>query len=250
MLPASFYDMNTVHPRWRGEHVPLQLQVLEPDGSSPLARGTRDRGADQQRQNRFIPAGAGNTTRCTRGPGRHAVHPRWRGEHLKTQYRDMASERFIPAGAGNTSARCRYCASAAVHPRWRGEHTVTLCRCCTSAGSSPLARGTHHLAARRHPLSRFIPAGAGNTETGSTPHLSKAVHPRWRGEHPIALFKVEIVAGSSPLARGTLRSFAIHGRLRRFIPAGAGNTPAAPLRPERQTVHPRWRGEHGLPRVP
>ena len=30
----------------------------------------------------------------------------------------------------------------------------------------------------------------------------------------------------------------------RFIPAGAGNTPAAPHEPLRNSVYPRWRGEH------
>ena len=34
--------------------------------------------------------------------------------------------------------------------------------------------------------------------------------------------------------------------LRRFIPAGAGNTLRSPERPSRLAVYPRWRGEHFL----
>ena len=73
-----------------------------------------------------------------------------------------------------------------------------------------------------------------------------AVYPRWRGEHGSKSNAVQLYAGLSPLARGTLVDgfppvFAI-----RFIPAGAGNTsPAFHLRVIR-AVYPRWRGEHPL----
>ena len=51
-------------------------------------------------------------------------------------------------------------------------------------------------------------------------------------------------AGSSPLARGTLRAAARRWLAGRFIPAGAGNT-MPPSRPATApAVHPRWRGEH------
>ncbi len=55
---------------------------------------------------------------------------------------------------------------------------------------------------------------------------------------------VDESTGLSPLARGTpiLKTFA--SKFSRFIPAGAGNTPAwrRPLRII--AVYPRWRGEH------
>ncbi|VGM87981.1 FIG01045727: hypothetical protein [Salmonella enterica subsp. enterica serovar Stanley] len=52
-----------------------------------------------------------------------------------------------------------------------------------SAGLSPLARGTREIVGKNPWLTRFIPAGAGNTRspfgrTGESP-----VYPRWRGEH-------------------------------------------------------------------
>ena len=55
----------SVHPRGRGEHDNSSYGWPTADGSSPRARGTRDRYHDPRRPERFIPAGAGNTA-----PGR------------------------------------------------------------------------------------------------------------------------------------------------------------------------------------
>ena len=50
--------------------------------------------------------------------------------------------------------------------------------------------------------------------------------------------------GLSPLARGARHSQADPATAFRFIPAGAGNTPAASVYSARSPVYPRWRGEH------
>ena len=55
---------------------------------------------------------------------------------------------------------------------------------------------------------------------------------------------LEKATGSSPLARGTLRGDPGRGSQRRFIPAGAGNTPSRRMTIPGWAVHPRWRGEH------
>ena len=110
-------------------------------------------------------------------------------------------------------------------------------------GSSPLARGTPRRDAQpwTSMIDRFIPARAGNTTI-----LGQRTSSRY---------------GSSPLARGTLRSTitTVHPRSRgehtstgprwnagsRFIPARAGNTSGvAPTSWPTRTVHPRSRGEH------
>ena len=72
-----------VYPRWRGE---LDRTVFERAffrGLSPLARGTRLRDIWRVRHHRFIPAGAGNSDRCSTQPPQHSVYPRWRGELTK-----------------------------------------------------------------------------------------------------------------------------------------------------------------------
>ena len=56
-----------------------------------------------------------------------------------------------------------------------------------------------------------------------------------------------MVAGLSPLARGTLHGVGFLFDGRRFIPAGAGNTYIRAKNKATATVYPRWRGEHPLP---
>ena len=111
-------------------------------------------------------------------------------------------------------------------------------------GSSPLARGTHAWQRRRGLCRRFIPAGAGNTSAAPGCPRQYPVHPRWRGEHVKCLGAARFDIGSSPLARGTLHVGDPQPTVRRFIPAGAGNTAISPTTPETSSVHPRWRGEH------
>jgi len=255
----------TVHPRWRGEHVWLMPIACASCGSSPLARGTRevlDVLIDNQR---FIPAGAGNTSRCPATAATRPVHPRWRGEHIGetptiqtgagssplargthcSRARKGRRHRFIPAGAGNTPPLRPQTGRRAVHPRWRGEHASAKLTAQTARGSSPLARGTHHSPIRSPHQLRFIPAGAGNTRTALSRTHRATVHPRWRGEHGAVDDCVPHPLGSSPLARGTRQLRLASVPASRFIPAGAGNTAAACRCACQRPVHPRWRGEHG-----
>ena len=73
----------TVYPRWRGEHAPLLSVVISSPGLSPLARGTQQITGEIHRHDRFIPAGAGNTTSTPVSSSISPVYPRWRGEHTK-----------------------------------------------------------------------------------------------------------------------------------------------------------------------
>ena len=215
-------------------------------GSSPLARGTQIRPDSAALIPRFIPAGAGNTTLDGVQDRTRAVHPRWRGEHfrlagssadadgssplargtLSTAMVKVTAERFIPAGAGNTKNISHSIRSTTVHPRWRGEHGSSFFPYRRRYGSSPLARGTRAMPGDCWLTCRFIPAGAGNTRTHAGVLPSSAVHPRWRGEHPLQRAVNWRRHGSSPLARGTLAQTHHHQTRQRFIPAGAGNTSA------------------------
>ncbi len=111
-----------VYPRWRGEHLPEVEQDRFIDGLSPLARGTHIQGVGRGMAERFIPAGAGNTSVACTCASSLPVYPRWRGEHQVKDARvslmyglsplargtllasadQPVTGRFIPAGAGNT----------------------------------------------------------------------------------------------------------------------------------------------------
>jgi len=87
-----------------------------------IARGTRKGKEGKDKENRFIPAGAGNTPNIVKIGRSIQVHPRGRGEHaaaysassitpgssprargtLLREHRLNGNDRFIPAGAGNT----------------------------------------------------------------------------------------------------------------------------------------------------
>ena len=111
-------------------------------------------------------------------------------------------------------------------------------------GLSPLARGTHIQDRARFHILRFIPAGARNTLTAGLSAISRAVYPRWRGEHYSGLAEALNAAGLSPLARGTQLPHPPQNNCLRFIPAGAGNTNEPEGQIAKHSVYPRWRGEH------
>ncbi len=115
--------------------------------------------------------------------------------------------RFIPAGAGNTNVTDTPPESEPVYPRWRGEHFTVRPYIYQDVGLSPLARGTLFPVKENQAKSRFIPAGAGNTNNDYPQIRRSAVYPRWRGEHSRRNTPAANLVGLSPLARGTLGCF-------------------------------------------
>ena len=192
-----------VYPRWRGEHTITSVSVPRASGDKPILDHAFTEVMVETQNFRFIPAGAGNTKFILINTAFVSVYPRWRGEHFTTIGGHatahglsplargtqiwgaplMKSKRFIPAGAGNTAADSRAGHHRPVYPRWRGEHQLSDVSLAWRHGLSPLARGTpvhiRFLVAR----SRFIPAGAGNTDQIPVPQSTPSVYPRWRGEH-------------------------------------------------------------------
>ena len=257
-----------VHPRRRGEHPRPHDLHHRHGGSSPQARGTPQDSRSAAPLFRFIPAGAGNTqARSRSGVASRGSSPQARGT-LGVNTPCWELSRFIPAGAGNTRNLTKpflfICGSSpqargtptgpsdwyqgyAVHPRRRGEHAYLLAVRESALGSSPQARGTREFSTKIRSISRFIPAGAGNTLGCIANHLAVLVHPRRRGEHGTHLLPDGLYIGSSPQARGTRTEDRIEHRIDRFIPAGAGNTLPAYTVDETGTVHPRRRGEHPMP---
>ncbi len=141
-MGSAVNEIKTVYPRWRGEHEAISKTPAIAAGLSPLARGTPGVERQMTEKERFIPAGAGNTSPLLTPGKSAAVYPRWRGEHpfiFVSSWRDLGlsplargtrtkypslnpRRRFIPAGAGNTIETFHAIKQAAVYPRWRGEH--------------------------------------------------------------------------------------------------------------------------------
>ena len=212
-----------VYPRWRGEHLQLEQKRKSQLGLSPLARGTCSGAGKSVLCLRFIPAGAGNTSRSEGIKSSSPVYPRWRGEHSDNQHHARAQcglsplargtqcvqilpaleKRFIPAGAGNTLPESFALRYSPVYPRWRGEHRINDTSDVPNCGLSPLARGTPHKRYLGRPELRFIPAGAGNTIPSAHAPAPPPVYPRWRGEHLTSRARTGSPPGLSPLARGT-----------------------------------------------
>ena len=157
--------------------------------------------------------------------------------------------RFIPADVGNSFQKPPLPFGRSVYPRWRGEHFIKRFCGPVRLGLSPLARGTQFLNLSQRRWRRFIPAGAGNTYQPNWASGTLAVYPRWRGEHRALLLVACVIAGLSPLARGTHTAANYGSRNARFIPAGAGNTWRPSSFKASMPVYPRWRGEHGVRRA-
>ena len=153
----------------------------------------------------------------------------------------------------------------AVHPRVCGEHFGGVGYPHPIGGSSPRVRGTPLPFGRSGAQNRFIPACAGNTRRVARSPRIRSVHPRVCGEHAagsgLPLRRVTVhprvcgehamgrqplrsPTGSSPRVRGTPAGRLRPRRLRRFIPACAGNTTASAEPNRRPAVHPRVCGEH------
>ena len=236
------------------------------NGSSPLARGTHIHLGLRSPIDRLIPARAGNTASISERVSEIAAHPRSRGEHGHSISGDCLvlgssplargtphlafsrtlRERLIPARAGNTLRPLGCLVGIAAHPRSRGEHKGSDLGPGGAAGSSPLARGTQSLLRESTGPPRLIPARAGNTDERYRYVGIFSAHPRSRGEHFISLFLGHVLAGSSPLARGTQQQRNQCPTTTRLIPARAGNTGPSRSCADGCPAHPRSRGEHLL----
>ena len=209
------------HPRSRGVYLgPLRARFALV-GSSPLARGLRERRDRRAEDQRIIPARAGFTVRRGQA-GRPA--------------------RIIPARAGFTGRGAFQEPKHMDHPRSRGVYGYEVGSLSRSHGSSPLARGLLSVRWCTGRGGGIIPARAGFTTSGFLLQCAAADHPRSRGVYNMNLDGLPHYPGSSPLARGLL---SLPRRIRgfaRIIPARAGFTLPVAVRGGGGADHPRSRG--------
>ena len=231
-------------------------------GSSPLARGLRDRQRTGGADRGIIPARAGFTPTGRRPPRTETDHPRSRGVYRCISVRNvppMGSSplarglrvrgpgqrllvRIIPARAGFTRPWRSSTKACMDHPRSRGVYRYERQSVADNGGSSPLARGLRRKNVCVPTQKRIIPARAGFTGTRETRATRSEDHPRLRGVYSRATHSVAGSPGSSPLARGLPKPGSPIARVFGIIPARAGFTPAS-ARPTRRSLdHPRSRG--------
>ena len=252
------------HPRMRGEHMSSFARRPSFSGSSPHARGARRAGRRELPAQRIIPACAGSTRASREWPRPPRDHPRMRGEHSSyygCEYdwagssphargaptgrsgRSMATG-IIPACAGSTAHLNKHTCLVGDHPRMRGEHARFQFSVMLSRGSSPHARGAPDTCDARYLEWGIIPACAGSTLLESCRTGARGDHPRMRGEHHRGQTATHGSTGSSPHARGAPDLVTVVDLLNGIIPACAGSTSWASVRPSRSGDHPRMRGEH------
>ena len=169
--------------------------------------------------------------------------PRARGA-LPIVYAAHGAVGIIPACAGSTRDNDLDRTGDKDHPRVRGEHRDDAPQISGDVGSSPRARGAHRLVRGQSIRRGIIPACAGSTPSLASRSARPRDHPRVRGEHTQNRPRCRGPQGSSPRARGALRSHVRPGRRRGIIPACAGSTRRAGAAPHPRRDHPRVRGEH------
>ena len=210
------------HPRSRGVYTPASPWSRRATGSSPLARGLRERRDRPVDQDRIIPARAGFTMRFSSLPSPPVDHPRSRGVYqiiaaeisrrlgssplarglpaALAQQVDVGG--IIPARAGFTEPVWSRRRGGPDHPRSRGVYRAWPTAGAPSPGSSPLARGLPVYFTRRIVKTGIIPARAGFTPPQGRGRTRAWDHPRSRGVYTGISDGVTRNRGSSPLARG------------------------------------------------
>ena len=151
---------------------------------------------------------------------------------------------LIPAHAGKTGLKPPKTSRDTAHPRSRGENPVHGSASRYVVGSSPLTRGKHgHIGSGPHD-GRLIPAHAGKTSIAALSFLTRAAHPRSRGENAKLHSPNTRALGSSPLTRGKHPGQSPTSPGYGLIPAHAGKTPRPVTHQPRLRAHPRSRGEN------
>ena len=111
-----------------------------------------------------------------------SVHPRLRGELVRTLAERKRAGGSSPLTRGTLNCSRQGGSNLSVHPRLRGELNIRTADAMAPTGSSPLTRGTPFSHRNICVLQRFIPAYAGNSVAKAKSKNRLAVHPRLRGE--------------------------------------------------------------------
>ena len=213
-----------VYPRPRGG-TRVKLDAADrPRGLSPPTRGNLAR------------------TACRAGrAGGWGLSPPTRGNPPVCRCLDSGI-RSIPAHAGEPGFVGGSVVSDEVYPRPRGGTRAAGAAARGRRGLSPPTRGNHGFAVHVDDDHRSIPAHAGEPPRRAPERPSGRVYPRPRGGTVCRAVSGAAVVGLSPPTRGNLLPRLRRDRLRRSIPAHAGEPPQTEMVRLRLGVYPRPRG--------
>ena len=214
---------------------------------------------------RYIPACAGEASFPQVNPPERRVHPRVCGgsavrrqerakrggtsPRVRGKHRRIAETgrvmRYIPACAGEARCRRPRRRPGRVHPRVCGGSDCRRRIGLATRGTSPRVRGKPFAKSNIQQGCRYIPACAGEAIPGGNRRSDSGVHPRVCGGSASPRRAVKSVRGTSPRVRGKLVRRGSTPEELGYIPACAGEAPAA-TRPEpARGVHPRVCGGSG-----
>ena len=107
--------------------------------------------------------------------------PAYAGDPNRASFAIRARRRSIPAYAGDPAAARAAAEPAEVYPRLRGGSNASLPHRYTYIGLSPPTRGIRQSRAASTPISRSIPAYAGDPHLLHLARRATQVYPRLRG---------------------------------------------------------------------
>ena len=113
------------HPRSRGENMSDKTGQARFQGSSPLTRGKLRGNACRHAAVRLIPAHAGKTPSPDTPGGRHAAHPRSRGENASRAFQISTSAGSSPLTRGKPRGYCPAASARGLIPAHAGKTTPT-----------------------------------------------------------------------------------------------------------------------------
>ena len=238
-----------VHPRVCGGNCASFRATRGVPGTSPRVRGKPIRNGIRAPASGYIPACAGETSRCPRSPS-SGTSPRVRGKP-----QSQVPVRLCPR----------------VHPRVCGGNPQDQILVVHAPGTSPRVRGKLDASAESDDPVRYIPACAGETLRppdvchpakvhprvcggnrstdppaalicGTSPRVkpeSGPVHPRVCGGNQNRVRPTPSRTGTSPRVRGKPPCSTPFCPVVGYIPACAGETGSVPGAPVKVRVHPR-----------
>ena len=166
--------------------------------------------------------------------------------------RRVSENGSIPAYAGDPAGKGNPLARFAVYPRLRGGSCAASMARTGRTGLSPPTRGIRSYMPSMTPVSRSIPAYAGDPFGGRVRRLAEKVYPRLRGGSSRRRSPSSSPWGLSPPTRGIRGVHAPQVGYERSIPAYAGDPSIVATRMGASRVYPRLRGGsmQGIDRLP